>query len=82
MRFAVVSGAAGLSCGAGTSCTVTTNAAGQAQISLTGAAVAAGGCAGSFGGVRGSTNTTRTSKHATTSENRTSVFIGLAESRI
>jgi hypothetical protein len=38
VRFAVVSGAAGLSCGAGTSCTVTTNAAGQAQISLTGAA--------------------------------------------
>jgi hypothetical protein len=38
VRFAVVTGAVGLSCGAGTSCTVTTNAAGQAQIMLTGAA--------------------------------------------
>ena len=38
VQFAVVSGAVGLSCGTGTSCTVTTNAAGQAQISLTGTA--------------------------------------------
>ena len=36
VQFALVSGSAGLSCGAGTSCTVRTNSSGLAQISLTG----------------------------------------------